>query len=88
MAAYEKELLTILTSELFSKVYSSSNLKIAEFDALITLLIKAKIPFDTSYSPGTRRESEAAQLTVYINPNTTLNFTINFQGGESIFSST
>jgi hypothetical protein len=80
------ELSTLLTSQAFSSLLNSRNMRIAEFDAIIAILIKTKIPFDVEYSPGTRRTAEAAELKIYINPTTTLNFTINFQPGASIFS--
>lgn len=86
MDGANKDLITILTSEAFSSLASSRNIKIAEFDAIIALLIKVRIPFDVEYSPGTRRLAESAQLTIYINPTTTLNFTFSFQGGGSLFS--
>lgn len=88
MDKINNELLTLLASQAFSNLANSKNLKIAEFDAIIAILIKTKIPFDVEYSPGTRRLAEAAELTIYINPNTTIDFTFNFQGGSSLFSDT
>jgi len=88
MDGFNNELITLLTSQAFSNIANSKNVKIAEFDAIIAILIKARIPFDVEYSPGTRRLAESAQLTIYINPSTTLNFTFNFQGGSSLFSGT
>ncbi|MDF2591237.1 MAG: hypothetical protein K0S75_703 [Clostridia bacterium] len=81
-----KELSTILASEAFTNLANSKNLKIVEFDAIIALLIKVQIPFDVAYTPGTRRTAESAELSIFINPSTTLNFTINFQAGSSIFT--
>jgi hypothetical protein len=61
-------------------------MRIAELDAILAILIKTQIPFDVQYSPGTRRVAESAELTIFINPTTTLNFILNFQAGSSIFS--
>jgi hypothetical protein len=83
-----KELSTILASEAFNNLANSKNLKIVEFDAIIALLIKLKIPFDVEYSPGTRRLAESAELTIFINPTTTINFVISFQAGSSLFTGT
>lgn len=83
-----KELSTILTSEVFSNLANSKNLKIVEFNAIIALLIKAKIPFDVEYDPGNARDAESAELSIFINPSTTLNFVINFQSGGSMFTGT
>jgi hypothetical protein len=81
-----KELSTILASEAFTNLVNSKNLKIVEFDAILALLIKLRIPFDVEYSPGTRRLAESAELSIFINPSTTLNFIINFEAGNSIFT--
>ena len=86
MAKYAKDISALLATDVFSKVVNSSSLKIVELNAVIALLIKACIPFDTQFSPGTRREASAVQLTIYISPNSTLNFTIDLTSGQSIFS--
>ena len=86
MDGINNELLTILSSQAFAGLTTSRNIKIAEFDAIIAILIKAKIPFDVEYSPGTRRLAESAELTIYINPTTKLNFTFSFESGTSLFS--
>ncbi|OGO76710.1 MAG: hypothetical protein A2Y23_06605 [Clostridiales bacterium GWB2_37_7] len=85
MDGIDKELLTILTSQTLSNLASSKNIKIAEFDAIIAILLKTRIAFDVEYSPGTRRLAESALLRIYINPTTTLNFTFSFQSGSSLF---
>jgi hypothetical protein len=86
MSGSDQDLITFLTSRLFLNLTNSKNIKIAEFDAIITLLIKAGIPFDIEYSPGTRRLAESAVLAIYINPTTTLNLTFNFQSGSGVFT--
>jgi len=80
------ELNTLFTSQAFSKLLSSKNMRIAELDAIVAILIKTQIPFDVLYSPGTRRVAESAELKIYINPTPTLNFILNFQSGGSIFT--
>jgi hypothetical protein len=85
MNGNNSDIITLLTSQAFSSLASSRNIKIAEFDAIIAILIKAKIPFDVEYSPGNRREAESAELIIFINPITTLNVTFTFQGGTSPF---
>jgi hypothetical protein len=81
-----KELSTILASEAFTRLVNSKNMKIAEFDAIVALLIKLKIPFDVEYDPGNRRTAETAELSIFINPTTTLSFVISFQSGSSLFT--
>ncbi len=86
MSLFNRDLEKILGTQLFCLLFSSDSLKIAELNLITNLLIKAKIPFDTTYSPGTRREAAAIELTIYINPSTTLSRVISLQAGGSIFS--
>jgi hypothetical protein len=88
MKGNNNDLITLLTSTAFSNLASARNIKIAEFDALIAILIKSQIPFDVEYSPGSRRLAESAELTIIINPTTSLNITFSFEAGTSLFSST
>jgi hypothetical protein len=88
MKGNNNDLITLLTSTAFSNLASARNIKIAEFDALIAILIKSQIPFDVEYSPGSRRLAESAVLTIIINPTTSLNITFSFEAGTSLFSST
>ncbi|WP_091539479.1 hypothetical protein [Alkaliphilus peptidifermentans] len=85
MASFENEVFALLTTDVFKKIIGSDTLQIVQLNAAITLLIKVGIPFDVVFSPGTRRAAAAAQLTIYINPTTTLEFTISLAAGGSIF---
>ena len=85
MASLEKELLAILATDVFKNILGNQLMPLAKVNVAIALLVKAGIPFDISYSPGTRRVSPGFSLTVYINPNTTLQFNISIEGGQTIF---
>lgn len=80
------EIIQILSTSTFKKIMDNDILTIKQINAATTLLMKSCIPFDLSFSPGTRREATAAELTIYITPTTTLCFTISFESGGSIFS--
>ncbi len=73
------EIMQILASQAFQKIFCLDFLTIAQFNALCTLLIKNNIDFDTTYNAGTRRDEPSLQVTIYINPNTSINYT--FDGG-------
>lgn len=85
MANILKEVETFLSSEVIKQLFSSNISKIGQLNAVIALLIKAGIPFDVSFTPGTRRVAASAQLTIYINPTTTIQFSIAFEAGTTIF---
>lgn len=88
MSDFDKDFMSILSTGVFKNIVNSDALTIAQLNAAITLLIQAAIPFDVQFTPGTRRIAAAATLTVYINPSTTINFTINFGESGSIFTGT
>ncbi|ABW18883.1 hypothetical protein [Alkaliphilus oremlandii] len=79
------ELVQLLSTDIFKKMLNNDLFQIAQFNLLITLLIKAGIPFDIRFSPETRRNSASASISIIINPTTTLEFVINFESGQSIF---
>lgn len=73
-----KDFFTILKSETFLCLIKADKIKIAELNAAIALLIKCNIDFDVVFTSGTNREDPEATLTVYINPNTNIDFTFEF----------
>lgn len=71
----QKDFLKILSCEAFKR-FMSSGLKLSQVQALMVLLIKFRIPFDISYDPGNRKNESEIELEVYINPHSTLVFSI------------
>jgi len=81
-----KDLLNLLSADIFKKVLNNDLFQTTQFNLLINLLIKAGIPFDISFSPETLRAASSASISIFINPTTTLQFIINFEPGQSIFN--
>ncbi len=86
MTDFFKEFQILLTNKLFKAILNADIIKLNELFAIQALLVKARIPYDLQFSSGTRREAAAFDLTIYINPTTTINFVINLEPGETIFS--
>lgn len=82
MANILKEVETFISSEVVRQLFSSNISKIGQLNAAIALLIKAGIPFDLSFDPGNRRNEASAELTIFINPTTTIEFEINFEHAQ------
>lgn len=78
MADLDNKLMTLLSTDIFKSLLNSDEFEIAKLNTAIALLIKAGIPFELTFTPGTRRDAATATLTVYINPATSIKFTITF----------
>lgn len=83
-----KELEVILGTDLFKSICNNDAIKLTQLQALISILVKACIDFDLTFTCGTRRDATALQLTIYINPTTNINFVINLEAGGSVFGGT
>ena len=68
----------LLATDVFKNLIVNDLLNTSRLNAAIALLIKARIPFDVAFTPGTRRAQPQAVLTVHINPNTTISFSLQF----------
>ncbi|MGE5415832.1 MAG: hypothetical protein ACM3UZ_03570 [Acidobacteriota bacterium] len=84
--AVGQEVQTLLAMAPMRTLFSGLGVTLVEISAAITLLVTAAIPFDLTYSPGTRRIAPAFEMIVYINPTTTLNLTIPLTGGTTLFT--
>jgi hypothetical protein len=85
MAELSHDIMKLLSTEIFKQLLNSDAIQINKLNTALTLLIQGGIPFDLEFSPGTRRDAPAAELTIYINPTTTIQFTISFEAGSTIF---
>ena len=66
------DLLNLFASETFIRLLDADHLQFTQYVSAISLLIKNRIPFDTTYTPGNRRNDPEFSLTVYITPKTTM----------------
>lgn len=80
-----KEIEVLLTSEVFKALRTADVIQLQQLFAVQSLLIKLGLPFNISFSPGTRRDATAADLTVYLSPSVTIRFEFSFEAGGSIF---
>ncbi len=84
MGVLADDIMQIITSAAFQKLVCLDTLSIVQFNALCTLLIKSNIPFDAQFNSGTRRDEPSLQVTIYINPNTTITYTFDGCGVNNL----
>lgn len=85
MADFRKEFQFLLASQAFQTLLNQDTIKFNQLCAVQTLLFKACIPFKLVFTPGTRQVTATAELTIQINPATTVNLVINLEPGGTIF---
>lgn len=79
MPSLLQEVEYLLTIPVFSALIKTDVIKISQLNTVIALLIKANIPFQLDFSRGTRQDKASAELSISINPNTSLEFTFTFE---------
>lgn len=85
MADFCKEFQFLLTSQAFQALLNKDTIKFNQLCVVQSLLFKACIPFELVFTPGTRQAAAKAELTIQINPATTVNLVINLEPGGTIF---
>lgn len=80
------QILSILSMDLIRQLANGEPFSYAQYCTLNAIMVSNNIPFDVSFSPATRRHSPSIQLTIYINPSSTLVFDINFENAPGTFN--
>lgn len=86
MALFDNQIMALFSMDLFRQIAANEQVSIYKFNMFTSLLINNGIPYDVSYASGTRKEAPALQLTIHINPTTTLVFAIALAPGSTSFT--
>jgi len=76
-------ILGLMSCDLMKQV-TQGQCSMVQFHALTAMLIARNIPFDTVFTPATRRDAAGISLTIYINPVTTLVYNIALGAGGTV----
>jgi len=83
---FDTQISGLLSGTLFRKIMNNDQLTQYEFNCLTEILINFNIPYDTSFAAGNRKNPPSLQLTVHLNPTTTMVFVVTLGPGSSVFS--
>lgn len=78
MKKFCSELACLLESEAFQCFLNSDKIKLAQVNALTSLLIKNNIDFDSIFTSRTARSTAKLTITVVVNPCTRISRTFSF----------
>ncbi|MCL2372340.1 MAG: hypothetical protein FWC78_02940 [Defluviitaleaceae bacterium] len=82
----DAQLTALFSGSVFRRVLNNEPLSLVDINILTTVLIGSNIPFDTAFAAGTRKNPASIQLTLHINPTTTMVFVVSLEPGSSVFS--
>ena len=86
MTNVNKQLLKILSTDVFQSLLNNNIIKIEQYLSIIRLLTVKNIGYDVVFSPGTNRNYPLISLAIYVNPSTTLDFEIELDNGCTLLS--
>lgn len=79
-----KELLNILSTDLFLAIANNKSVKVKQLKSIISLLINRGIQFNLSFKPATSTEEAYAELTIYPKPGVAISLEITFDSGDML----
>ncbi|MCL2592609.1 MAG: hypothetical protein FWD82_04505 [Defluviitaleaceae bacterium] len=86
MNFFDNTILSLLSLDIFKQICENNMIPITKLNLVLGVLTKNDVPFDMSFVPGNRKAAASIQLTVHVNPTTTMVFVINLEPGPSVFS--
>ena len=80
------EVMALLSYDIFRQLSEGRVLSLVKFHTFTQYLLMNGIAFDTSFSPGSAREAAAVEITIIINPTTTLKLDLDLEPGGTQFT--
>jgi hypothetical protein len=86
MSVFDNQLLTLFSWDIFRQMATNQVISLYKFNLVTNMLVSNNIPFDVSFSSGTRKEAAALQLTVHVNPTSTMVYVVQLEPGSTAFT--
>ena len=86
MIAFDGQITALLSWDVFRQLAHNQPISLFQFNHVMQMLVEHNIPFDISFVSGNRKSAAALQLTVHINPTTTMVFVVALEPGASVFT--
>ena len=83
---FDNQISTVFSSGVLRKVLNNQQISMIEYSILIGTLVGHNIPFESAFVSGTRKNAASFQLTIHINPSTSLVLVVALEPGASVYS--
>ena len=86
MTALDGQITALFSWDVFRRMAHNQPVTLYQFSAVMQMLVCRDIPFDISFTSGTRKAAAALQLTIHVNPTSTMVFVVALEPGASAFT--
>ena len=86
MSTFDSQITTLFSWETFRRMAQNQPVSLYQFSLAMQMLVSNNIPFDISFTSGNRKAAAALQLTLHVNPTSTMVFVVALEPGASVFT--
>lgn len=86
MSLFDQQIMALFSFDIFRQIAHNQAIPLYKFNLVTNMLIENNIPYDVSFTSGTRKTAAALELTVHINPTSTMVFVVPLEQGASEFT--
>lgn len=86
MVCFDNQIMTLFSWDIFRQIMNGEQISPCRFNILTNMLLSSNIDFDISFDSGTRKQAPALQLTIHVNPTSTMVFVVPLSSGSTSFT--
>ena len=83
---FDNQITTVFSCGILRKVLNNQQISFVEYNILLGTLVQHNVPFESAFVSGTRKNAASFQLTIHINPSSSLVLVVALESGSSVFS--
>ena len=86
MTVFDGQISALFSWDIFRRMAQNQPISLFQFNHITQMLVEHNIPFDTSFTSGTRKAAAGLQLTIHVNPTATMVFVVQLEPGATVFT--
>ena len=86
MSTFDGQITALFSWDTFRRMAHNQPISLYQFSLAMQALVNNSIPFDISFTSGNRKAAAALQLTIHVNPTSTMVFVVALEPGASAFT--
>ena len=86
MSTFDNQITSLFSLDTFRRMAHNQPISLYQFSSIMQMLVNINLPFDISFTSGTRKTAAALQLTIHVNPTATMVMVVALEPGASAFT--